>query len=77
MLCRIRRRRTCKRTANGERDKCGELPLFFHSFEHCFLPFITRWKEPILAVHGTAFIGYEVFLSIYYITLVYRRQSEV
>ena len=76
-LCRIRRRHTCKRTANGERDKCGELPLCFHSFEHCFLPFITRWKEPILAVHGTAFIGYEVFLSFYYITLVYHRQSEV
>jgi len=57
-LCRIRHRRTRERTADGKRHECGELPLCFHSFEHCLLPFIIRWKELILAALCTAFTNY-------------------
>ena len=42
VLCRIRRRQPRKCAADRECHECGELPLRFHSFEHCFLPFIVQ-----------------------------------
>ena len=61
-LCRIRRRRSGKRAAEGNRYECGELPLCFHSFEHYSLPFTIRWKESILAALHAAFSHLSIIL---------------